>query len=283
MKLLKDDEIVPLVEELSDAPTKIPLLIAGGPQPKDWFTKDSPVQPSSLDLHIGKIFLPGTKNDDVGGVGNPKNDHVLMQGETAILLTAEELTMPSDIAGIAFPPSEVSFRGLLMTNPGHVDPGFSGHMRFAAINMGKDPYVLHKGAKIVTLLLCKLSGDVKRCWTAREGLAVAPDPTQQDVNNLSPDFLDMKDRMTDTANAVFRSREWWFKLLQVIGPLLVAALAAFGIHFASVRGLERDVAALKEQVKVLQVENRLNNLENTVFPVTPQPQKPADKTPTPSK
>jgi hypothetical protein len=50
VRLLKDDE---LVSHVSGATP----LITGVQQPANWYSNNSPAQPSSLDLHIGDIFL----------------------------------------------------------------------------------------------------------------------------------------------------------------------------------------------------------------------------------
>ena len=149
MSLLRDEEIITVV---GLRPPAIPY-IQGVVLPGDPYSKDSPVQASSIDLHIGNVYLPGEKEADLGGVQKPRQEYSLKTGETAIVTTLETLNLPSFVAGFGFPPSSVSFKGLLMTNPGHVDPGYAGVMRFTVINMGKDPYYLERGGRIVTLLL----------------------------------------------------------------------------------------------------------------------------------
>jgi deoxycytidine triphosphate deaminase len=98
VRLLKDDELVGHVGGTTP-------LITGVPQPADWYSNDSPIQSSSIDLHIGDIFfLPGVKRDDPGGILRPKTEHILRPGRTAVVLTHEEFRLPSHIAGIGFPP-----------------------------------------------------------------------------------------------------------------------------------------------------------------------------------
>ncbi|HXH11371.1 MAG TPA: hypothetical protein VNP04_16615 [Alphaproteobacteria bacterium] len=53
-----------------------------------------------------------------------------------MVLTLEEFNLPGSIAVVGFPPSHVSFQGILMTNPGHVDPGYVGRMRFTVMKKG---------------------------------------------------------------------------------------------------------------------------------------------------
>src|SRR5687768_6762724 len=125
MSLLNDQALHKLATE---------NIISGGPSQR-WEGKDDPIQASSIDLHIGKIFVPGEYESDGGPAW--KKMLSLTHGRTAVLETMEELRVPNEYAAIGFPPSHVSSKGLLMTNPGHVDPGYSGSMRFTVINMAK--------------------------------------------------------------------------------------------------------------------------------------------------
>src|SRR5690348_3710155 len=124
MSLLRDDEIIAAINV---QPPAVPY-IEGILLPADPYSKESPVQASSVDLHIGNIYLPGVRETEPGGAKNPKHDYCLKTGETAVVTTLETLHLPPNVAGFGFPPSRVSFKGLLMTNPGHVDPGYEGVM-----------------------------------------------------------------------------------------------------------------------------------------------------------
>lgn len=75
------------------------------------------VQPSSIDLTVKLIHVPGKKN---------KKSHEIHPGETVILEINEIFSLSSDISGIVFPKNTLSKNGIIMTNPGHVDPGYKG-------------------------------------------------------------------------------------------------------------------------------------------------------------
>jgi hypothetical protein len=51
------------------------------------------VKPTTLDLTIGKIFIPDTPANEVGGSNNGKNEHSLAQGHTAVIRAREILRM----------------------------------------------------------------------------------------------------------------------------------------------------------------------------------------------
>lgn len=177
LKLLIDRPISPLLE--------------GFDRPADWFAKDSLVQPSSIDLHIGEICQPGIEPGALGSATTPKSRLILKIGQTAIVSTKEKINMPSDYAGFGFPPSGVSSRALLMTNPGHIDPGYRGRLQFTVINMGKENYELKQGDDIVTLLIFRLSTPAQRDYGARHPHLRATGIRQEDVDLLAADFVDV--------------------------------------------------------------------------------------------
>ena len=195
MSLLRDEEIIAAISVL---PPALPY-VAGVVLPADPYSSDSPVQASSIDLNIGNIYLPGEKETDLGGAQNPKQDHCLQTGETAVVTTLETLHLPGNVAGFGFPPSRVSFKGLLMTNPGHVDPGYEGVMRFTVINMAKEPYSLQRGGKIVTLLLFRMNDAGHRNWRQRNPTGPHP-PSHADISRLSRDFVNLDERAKNIAN-----------------------------------------------------------------------------------
>src|SRR5258708_6578665 len=144
MRLLRDED---LIASITAAPPAVPYA-DGVKLSNNRYSKESPVQAASLDLHIGDIYLPGKKETEIGGTKNSKFDVELETGATAVVTTREILHLPANIAGIGFPPSRVSFKGLLVTNPGHVDPGYEGVIRFTLFNMAKDPSHLSPRAQL---------------------------------------------------------------------------------------------------------------------------------------
>ncbi len=268
--LLTDDQIMPLVDRENP-------VVEGIRHPTDWFGADSPVQPASLDLTIGKILLPGTKKEDPGGELNPLTEHILKPGRTAVVTTFEQFRMPADMVGVGFPPSRVSFQGILMTNPGQVDPGYEGRMRFTVINMGSQDYVLRRRDAIVTLLLFKLSDRVHVDWLQRRKGKPGGDPAQKDLDRLAADFLDVDRRATEISNAAVvradlqvKRFQLWVPVFSGLATVIVAGLFAFFSTRAEpawrepLTQVQRDVAVLKTSLDVGDVKNRLDELERTV-------------------
>lgn len=236
MTLLRDEEIKALITTKSangvvtevPNPPSIQSAEASGEVDEEWYQKDSSVQSASLDLHVGKILLPQAEKGKPGSVECPKKRHVLRTGHTVVITTQEKIYMPKNYAAIGFPPSSISSRGLLMTNPGHVDPGFVGRMRFTVINMGQEDIALNKSDAIVSLLFFRLDADVKRDWLERHEGVEAPEPTSDDLALLSQDFLDVSGRSVKAAKAALRESTLKTNLMtaciSALVPILVSIL-----------------------------------------------------------
>lgn len=168
-------------------------------------------QAASIDFHIGQILLPDSRESASRRIRSDgprrKEEHSLSQGETAVIVTSEAFNLPGDIAAITFPPSHVAFRGLLVTNPGHIDPGYSGPMRFTAINMAKEPFLLRTGDDIATVVFMRMNEPATRDWGERNpGRSVAVD--SESVDRLSSDFLDVEARAKEVARDVGNEQRW---------------------------------------------------------------------------
>ncbi len=249
MSLLRDQD---LIANITVPPPGVPY-VSDVELPANPYSKDSPVQASSIDLHIGNIYVPGKKKGEEGGAENPKSDHSLQTGETAVVTTKETLHFPADIAGFGFPPSRVSFKGLLMTNPGHVDPGFDGVLRFTVINMAKDPYHLERGKEIVTLLLFRMDDAAHSTWRQRNPGAGAL-LTQASISRLSKDFVDVDRRARKIA------KDQGVK----VGLILTSVIALAGVLLQAVSSghlfSRRDVEDLRKRQEIVEydLKNRVN-------------------------
>jgi dCTP deaminase len=230
-------------------------LLTGYDAPTDWDSIDSLVQPSSIDLHVGAIFRPGIKPGKPGSAKNPKEQIALKTGETAIVETKETISLSSRYAGFGFPPADVSSRGLLMTNPGHIDPGYKGTLSFTVINMGREEFLIYPGLRIVTILVFELPENATNDYASRRqqatkvaGQAKTPveissqEAKQDRIDLLSSDFLDVSRR----AGKIARDVLGW----SALAATLVAAVSTSAVNY-----VENRVAKIDE------METRLVKLE----------------------
>lgn len=247
--LLKDDQIETLIHN-----TAGPLL-TNYDEPKDWRDRRSLIQPSSLDLHVGNILVPGAQFDHLGSNQRPRESHVLAPGETVVVITREWITMPPDLAAFGFPPTSISNRAVLMTNPGHVDPGYHGNLRFTLINMGREPYEIRSGDTVVTLLLVKLSGNATSDYAKRNPAVPNTLSLEEDVNRLANDFLDVTKRAKRIANRAILRASFWSVVIAAIVTVLAQLLQP---------GWKDEVNELKARVDVLSSERSAATLATRI-------------------
>src|SRR5437867_6797484 len=253
MVLLRDEEL------LSDVVRQ--NQVSNVPEPANWDDKNSPVQPSSLDLHVGNIYLPEKLSRVPGGKDNPLASHILRPGETAIVMSAEELKLKPDISAFGFPPSHVAFKGILLTNPGHIDPGFEGRIRFAVINMGRENHCIRSGDVIFTVLFVKLAKPVRADWRVRYGGPAGP-ISQSDIDALSQDFLNVEARAQDIAEKAVARAEVKVKYVVPLVTALIGAAATLGFAWVQpLSELQQKVAQLESRVDVEGLRHRIERLE----------------------
>jgi dCTP deaminase len=249
------------------------------------FGKDAPVQPASLDLHVGEIFLPPPRRQGVlrslfsqESRASPRGrvEYDLKQGETAFIRTREKIKLSSSISAFGFPPTEVSTAGVLMTNPGHVDPGYEGFLHFTIVNMGREPFVLRAGHRVVTLLFVKLANVAASDYAARRNGTVSPLQISAALRPLSQDFLDLERRSADIAVRKIRDAELGIKYGTPILVAVITALGTLGAGFflglfdvvkqpEHARLVER-IDALEGLVSKQEFDARLDRLENVIQP-----------------
>ena len=260
---LSDQQLVPLA----------PKIIKGLDLSGDPYAANSKVQPASIDLTIGDIFLPEMNEGEKGSIEYPFHSYSLRSGHTAIVQTKEVLDLPADLAAIGFPPSRVSSKGLLMTNPGHVDPGYKGRMKFTVINMGRESFPLKTDDFIVTLLFFTLNPPAEKSYSDRNQ-NIQGNVGEEELSRLGRDFLDVERRATHIARK--------YATVAIGVPILVAAITVWGTsnsakHYAERRitevekilvenkaSLDNDITNIKNKVGDLNLEKRIEQIERFI-------------------
>lgn len=117
------------------------------------------VESCSYDMRVGTIFcgLDRISDQTAGSVRSIQ----IQPGEFVYLYTAEELQLADNVSATAYAINSLSSRGLLVLNPGHVDPGFRGPLTVTAWNLNNQPQTIEVGDKIITVLFTRLSVHAK--------------------------------------------------------------------------------------------------------------------------
>jgi dCTP deaminase len=265
-----------LPDKLLQTRVKADPPLATGVSANDFTSAEAQIQAASLDLTIGDIYLPDTDDDKPGGAYTPLKEHTLRQGHTAVVRTLETLNFGPDIAGIAFPPAHVSLKGLLMTNPGHIDPGYSGHLHLTVINMGRKEFPLIQKTKIVRVIVVGLNGAAQAPFNVRRPTIASP-ITPELLSRLSTDFLDIEKRATVAAETVIKAAQFRGVIFGLGIPIIVALVG----YFAAVRpgdiAIRTDLQKLGERTVAIETKlaqqdlaDRIRKIEETIAKIGQQ-------------
>lgn len=239
------------------------------------YSWDNPFQQSSIDLTVGSIYVAGTESYDLGGTFNPKTaEHVLETGHTAMIRTREKIIMPHDVGGICFSPSRLALKAILITNMGHVDPGYAGHLHFTAINMGKESYTFRKNDVICSMIFFRLSEMVLpfgeehfKIITTDKGDISVPAVIANYFPKLSRDFADVEKRAKAVAKSEIDRVKLWSFVVPIAITLIIASISM--IQYWKNMTLETELKQLNSKIelldKKLDYEKRIKNLENRFF------------------
>lgn len=117
------------------------------------------IEACSYDLRIGTVFFDGQSINN--SQGNSQN-HVLSPGGMLSMFTLEELHLPDNICATVFPINKQSSRGLLVLNPGHIDPGYTGPVSIRVLNISKQDMLIKHGEPIFTVVFDRLESATDR-------------------------------------------------------------------------------------------------------------------------
>lgn len=191
---------------------------------KDGYTSDVKLnnqKSASLDLTISYIYLPTeeeVRSDDREALEKHRvTEYELEPGEVVLVEVKERFAMPTDKAGVVFPPNSLSKRGLIMTNPGHIDPGFKGLISLCLVNMGKKAVPLNAGSVICRLLVFKLTTDSPGYHTTGNGIE------RMQYNSIGQDFATINDK---ALNAV---KKYFSRILPIYAVVLTGLLGIIAV------------------------------------------------------
>lgn len=138
------------------------------------------LQPSSFDLELSeevRVFdnwnqgeIDVRQKEDVSRVVKiKKTGFVLHPGEFILGSTAEEVTLPLDIAAKLEGRSSLGRLGLIVhATAGYVDPGFSGWLTFEIANISRLPIRMYAGMRIAQIVFYKMTSKVENAYGSKK-------------------------------------------------------------------------------------------------------------------
>ena len=113
-------------------------------------------------------------------------------GQFGLLVTEERVTIPPDAIGFISIKASIKFRGLVNVSGFHVDPGFSGKLKFAVYNAGSQNIVLDRNKRVFLIWFSSLdrtTTDLYRGSHQNQALITADDVTKMHGEVASPAAL----------------------------------------------------------------------------------------------
>jgi cell division protein FtsL len=163
--------------------------------------------------------------------------------------------LSNDISGIVFPKNTLSKNGIIMTNPGHVDPGYNGILTLYLVNMSKETYKLRAQDAVARLLLFKTSS----ITSGYQGSSVTQVDEEQ-LSSMGKDFAGLNTRMTSALRKVLA--EWSVVLFVIIGIMISIIGFAVPIAFTMTTSHFDNTQELKQSIK--NQEEKIENLNKQI-------------------
>ena len=206
-------------------------LVRDWPDGVEW--QDERVQAASVDLSVGQIVKPdGTLVLD--GAYN------LPPGGMAVVLTREVLKLPADVAALSCAPNFISMDGVLILNPGHIDPGYEGPITARLINFRRADYPVIVGEPIVTVLFERLTRATDRPYKRRRTASEYSRDLQHRALKTMSGTIDefFADSIEKRLSKDFLTKEsLWLAFAKYVWVILVALLG-----LDKIRGLTQSAA-----------------------------------------
>lgn len=128
------------------------------------------------EVYVTSSALAQKKRLEVG------DEVTIPPGQFALLLTEEIVSIPSDTIAFMSIKAGVKFRGLVNVSGFHVDPGFSGRLKFSVYNAGCMDLVLLRGDALFPIWFAALDGPTPDPY--RGSHQGQKEITSQDIMNL---------------------------------------------------------------------------------------------------
>jgi len=105
-------------------------------------------------------------------------------GQFAMLLSEEEVTVPKNVIGFLSMKAAVKFKGLINVSGFHIDPGFSGRIKFSVYNAGAHSVTLQRGEDLFLVWFAELDpkANPKDAYNGSHNNQVGFN--KQDIDNL---------------------------------------------------------------------------------------------------
>jgi len=148
-------------------------------------------------------------------------------GQFALLISEEKVRIPPDAIGFISIKAGIKFRGMVNISGFHVDPGFSGRLKFSVYNAGSSHIVLEPGAPTFLLWFASLDCETEDVYNGTH---------QNQVEISTADVMSLQGEMPSPTALDLRLKkvESWLQAAKTVLYIGLAGLfAAFAMVFVT--------------------------------------------------
>lgn len=179
------------------------------------------------------------------GSGPKSGQIVINPGQFALLITKETVTISPHHIGFISIKAGIKFKGLVNVSGFHVDPGFTGKLKFTVYNAGANQIHLTVGAAVFQLWLATITSETKYEGSHQgqqeisttdlermKGDVASPSQLKQEIEEIRTKEINaLEHRLEKSIDELkfknARNQQILLVLLGVFGPIAISVL----IHF----------------------------------------------------
>jgi dCTP deaminase len=232
-----------------------------------------------MELSLGEeYFITNNKDNRVQLISSPEKQIEIKAGQFALLITEEFVTLPGDKIAFISIKAGVKFRGLINVSGFHVDPGFTGRLKFSVYNAGPRSIILEKGkpyfpiwfSNLISPLaenelysgdhqkqssiteddIMRIQGDLASPSDILEKLKALTKETEDKIKYLD---TDLSNKIRDLERKVFNVD--WLKRI-IIGVLFTGILGLLIRYCTSEQFSREDVYNMQQKENIQQLINQ---------------------------
>jgi hypothetical protein len=159
-----------------------------------------------------------------------------------------------------------------MTNPGQIDPGYNGPLHLTVINMSKEALTLSRGQRLIRLIYVRLDATPSADYQTRHPGAATSPITDELLQALSIDFLNVEHRASEMIKNTERSAGIRSAVTAAVVGIFVTFVTAFVPWlFDRYSTLESGLNTLAAKIDVATLKDRLDRLEAEAKSATAAP------------
>lgn len=140
------------------------------------------IKHGAYELALGSEIFITNGEDKIKEVLSPGEQKSIPAGQFSLLLTDETLTIPNHILAFISIKSDYKIKGLINVSGFHVDPGFSGKLKFSVYNAGPEAIAIQQGEPIFIIWFARFSEPVRDPYNGRHDKQ--SQITSQDINMI---------------------------------------------------------------------------------------------------